>query len=685
LAAWARGITWCCADPADVVPLQPSSADDPPPCEINRSFFEEWAAKLGWTDHDMLGQVRSGVDSRTQCDLAIVLRWHHKGLEKHAGPALDSVEEDAAEGREWISRGSPHLPTVPCRLVAKNVAVRKSWKEVAPGRFEYVIRFRVTTDDSAEEHELAASRNAAMPRDEWPELALPEVAHLGRAVAILKAVMPEAAAGAIARLAFEAGLRGETIVLWALDLSDAYRKLAINRAEQWLQCFIWYDGVRQDRRCVFGAAHMVQFFERVSTFLLAVVRYRQREFDRGRPYSAARQQWLDQRGSSDVAFGMVYIDDLIGCCVHGAGEPIRRRTNAENAVADSSAEETRVEAHVSIAARTCAEAGWAAKLAKTQIGERIDPLGFAVDSAGAGRIFVPAAKRHGLDVELQAMQGAAGAALRRDSLEETQGRLVHVAAVVVEGRPHLEPLYTFLRVRKEVVSRGGVVAKLKPRKLDVCGAGPAQRRFQQAVRWWRAAVAADLSVPLAPRLVFPPAGEAGVVLCFQDAARERGTGFGGFAPFTRPGTVEKQLLVCAQMWPEDLREALYTNRLSMPAGELFAFVCLVATICHHVAGVTHAISFSDASAAVAAINSERSGSPQMQALLSWFYELCPELQSLAVWIEGKDNERADDLSRGRGEAVVREAREGGWEPHALPPPPGAFEVLRAIAALPHFD
>ena len=141
------------------------------------------------------------------------------------------------------------------------------------------------------------------------------------------------------------------------------------------------------------------------------------------------------------------------------------------------------------------------------------------------------------------------------------------------------------------------------------------------------------------------------------------------------------------MWPADLREALYTNRLSMPAGELFAFVCLVATICHHVAGVTHAISFSDASAAVAAINSERSGSPQMQALLIWFYQMCPRLQSLAVWLPGKRNTRSDAQSRGVGlaAAVEREAASAGWEILSLPPPPHAFEILRSIADIPNSD
>ena len=36
----------------------------------------------------------------------------------------------------------------------------------------------------------------------------------------------------------------ERVALWAIDLSDAYRKLGVQRSELWQQCFIWADGVR---------------------------------------------------------------------------------------------------------------------------------------------------------------------------------------------------------------------------------------------------------------------------------------------------------------------------------------------------------------------------------------------------------------------------------------------------------
>ena len=89
-----------------------------------------------------------------------------------------------------------------------------------------------------------------------------------------------AQAVAIARSVAQAmGIRAsasvyERIALWALDLSDAYREIEVNRSEWWQQGFIWYDGVRLDMRCVFGSAHMPGFFQRVSTFVLAIAAYR---------------------------------------------------------------------------------------------------------------------------------------------------------------------------------------------------------------------------------------------------------------------------------------------------------------------------------------------------------------------------------------------------------------------------
>ena len=359
LAPWAREHIWCCEDPADCVPVRPSTAADPPPCEVNRDFFEEWGERLGCIDHDMLEQVASGVAGRSACEHATVLRFHHKGLQANFAPARKSIEADAAPDRAWISQGKMHLQYVPARLVARNCLPQHKWKEAPDGTFFQVLKWRVTTDDSIEEPEQAASRNAAMPRDEWPELSLPTPGLLAEAVAILKAAIPEQLAASAAQALAEAGIAGEEIVLWALDLSDAcdarveegrrpagdarptacprggppgsaghgtglggaitpprrprYRKLAVQRLELWQQCFIWSDGCRVDRRCLFGAAHMVQIFERVSSFVLRVVRVRQEEYDRLHPHSAPRRAWAERRAEAagtlaELIFSMVYID-----------------------------------------------------------------------------------------------------------------------------------------------------------------------------------------------------------------------------------------------------------------------------------------------------------------------------------------------------------------------------------------
>ena len=233
LAPWARGDIWCCDDPNDCVPVQPSTAADPPPCEVNRSFFAEWGAKLGCTDKDMLEQVASGVAGRSACEHATVLRFHHKGLQANFRPARKSVEADAEPARGWISKGAPHLLYVPARLVARNCVPQHKWKEQPDGTFIEVLKWRVTTDDSMEEPEEAASRNAAMPRGDWPDVDLPTPRLLAEAVAILKARMPEQYARAIVQALAEAGIAEEEIVLWACDLSDAYRKLAVQRLELW--------------------------------------------------------------------------------------------------------------------------------------------------------------------------------------------------------------------------------------------------------------------------------------------------------------------------------------------------------------------------------------------------------------------------------------------------------------------
>jgi hypothetical protein len=236
-------------------------------------FFAEWGAKLGWPDEDMLRQMTvTGADSRTECEWDTVIMSHHTGLRDNISPAKAQVEEDTRQG--WLVEGRHHLWTVPARLVPKNVVTMRKWKlQVVDGelRLGRVTKFRVTTDDSMRADKVSAadgttppqSRNSGMDKDGFAPAQLPSIQTLGEAVAVVRATA--AAMGLMAsRTVFE------RVALWALDLSNAYREVQVNRSDHWLQQFIWADGVRLDKRCVFGAAHMPGLFQRVSTFVLAV-------------------------------------------------------------------------------------------------------------------------------------------------------------------------------------------------------------------------------------------------------------------------------------------------------------------------------------------------------------------------------------------------------------------------------
>ena len=179
-----------------------------------------------------------------------------------------------------------HPFTVPVRLSPKNVAIQLKWKMV-DGTLTQVAKYRVPTDDSYEA-EGVGSRNGGMPVEDWPPCELPTFRDLGEAVAILKAaraaVRTEVPLTAINRIA-----------MWAMDLSNAFRELAVARQEWWLQQFLWDDGLRLGDRCLFGSAHLVGIFERTSTSVMAVAHYKSTADDGDQPPDAARRAWARDR------------------------------------------------------------------------------------------------------------------------------------------------------------------------------------------------------------------------------------------------------------------------------------------------------------------------------------------------------------------------------------------------------
>lgn len=512
---WARGVVWDASDPRDCKPVRCTTRADPPQSSMNSGFFDTWAAELGWLDMDMVEQVATGVVGRAECEKDTVLMIHHTGVKKNFKTFEDSVRADSAEERGWISRPYEHLPFVPCRLVAKNVAEQRKWKlDADTGELTEGVKLRVTTDDSAEAEAdgfAPASHNNSLPREEWPDTTLPGPRTLAEAVAIVKA--------AARRLGLDRReLEAERIALWALDLSDAFRSLPGQRAEHWQHCFAWLDGVRVDVRCIFGSAHMVGLFQRVTTFVLAVVARRIASYDDERPYSRERRRWMEVRerelgGVQRCDYQQIYLDDGMGLTVLGRGESA---TSAEGEP------ESRAEAHLRIACETFIEAGWGVQRTKVQIGYTIDPLGLTVTTEGRGALACPEVKRQGMLRDIRAQlqppvvkttsrsarkrrqqRGGAAATVAREDVERLVGRCLHLAMVEPGAAPYLQPMYRMREARRATAAKNGRRVMVRPKRLAVAGDKPGQVAYRESLLWWEARLTEGLVVPLAPRAHFP--------------------------------------------------------------------------------------------------------------------------------------------------------------------------------------
>ena len=454
----------------------------------------------------------------------------------------EMVESDTARG--WIDRGRPHLATVPARLTPKNVVRQLKWRLSAEGRLHNKVKWRLTSDDSIVA-DGSDSRNSTTGEDALLNPNLPTILDLAEAAAIVKA--QSAAMGL--------GLKGreiERVALWAIDLSDAYRMLAVARHELWLQGFVWADGIRLDRRALFGSAHLVQLFQRISTFVLAVARVKIDEYDAQHPYSGARALWLDGRKEvlgleRSCSTANIYIDDAFDLTCLNEGEPMRGSARGPaHASATLHVEpggrvtlriltnHSRPEAHLAIIRHTFNQAGWDVGVDKIQLGWRLDLLGFAISAEGRGRVFVPEAKRQGMLVDIlsQVEPKAVDGSVLREEVDTLVGRVSHLAAVAAEGNSYLQPMFAMARAKRRAIVKqalpgGGtrrIKRKVQPRRLHIKGVTNRQEAYQECLGWWQAAFRSGFSVPLAPRLTFPKPGEPGCAFLVSDAAREGGDG-----------------------------------------------------------------------------------------------------------------------------------------------------------------
>ena len=666
-------------NPNDIRPLQPYSEADPVPQTVNAAFFTRWAAQLGWTDHEMIRQVTvSGVEAQSACTKSCIIMGHHGGLRRHYAEADKLIAEDTVRG--FTRPGRAHPWTFPFIATSRNCVERKVWKLIGE-KLKQVIKWRVTTDDSIAIDE-EVSRNDGIDPERWHRTGLPLPQTLAEAVAIVKAI-----AKSMGIVASQAVL--EQIAVWALDLTHAYRMLSVQRAEWGQQCYVWHDGMRLDLRCLFGTASMVEFFQCVSFFVLSIARKRIREFDAQHPYSDAREAWRRWRAAhvpptdgepNDVcSTAYIYLDDGLGLTPVGLDEQLQGRANAAEQPVQISlhverqidgtftvamltfAQLSRPQSHLQIAKHTFSQAGWHVVDEKVQLGLEIDELGLHCATPGDGSLTMPEAKRRGMIEDIKAQQPAPIGTLQpqgrvsREEMDKLVGRCGHLAQVAPEANAYMAPMHRMLHAKVTVMTKGRRRLRMQRTQYDVSNESPVAVDYQRSLRWWRHALEAQISVPLAPQLTFPALGEQGVGFMFTDAAREEGTGHGAF---TMIKAADRLVFVCIDpRWPQDVLHALQTNVLSMPAGEGIGAVVFADVMARVLPGLTHLYIFTDSTAVVAAINSNNSESPQMNMIVRWLFDRQPNLQLIAIHQPGKRNNSADGLSRSESQRVEREAAE----------------------------
>ena len=668
--SWARECVWDATDPEDCVPMQPS-LDEAPPQGARPSFFVAWANRIKWPDHDMIRQVAlTGVESNSKCSKATIISGHHRGLREHFAEANESIEADRERG--FISEGRRDLFVVPSFLVPKNCVERRVWKLDESGQLHHTSKWRVSTDDSISiEGEI--SRNEGMDAEEWAKPGLPSPRTLAEMVAIVKSKTDEMN---ISATRFEA----ERIALWAFDLSHAYRELAIQKMEQGHQCFCFWDGVRLDRRCVFGAAHMVDFFQRVTSFILAVGRFRIREYEAQHPFSPEREAWRQWRKRElgvDEGCGQscIYIDDGLGLTVlepneklegdiHFHSKPVKAGLGVEgggHVRLSTYVNMSRVQIDLAVMRTTFQEAGWGIAEDKVQLSMQLQQLGTLLSSEGEGILTVPEAKRQGMLVEISEQQNpqAADKAVPAEHVDGLVGRALHLAMLAPEANATLQPMYAMKEAKRAVGRRSdGSVVRVRPSRLTVCGDKPAQQAYQLSLDWWAQALEDGISCPLAPRLTFPELGEEGAAFMFTDAAREARTGMGAFT-FVQDAEGQLIFLFFKERWQAQTLADLQADKLSMPAGECLGAVIFADALINALGGVTHLSIFTDSMATKDAIQSSSSGSPQMNVIVQWLFQRHPSVQFLAIHQPGVRNSAADGLSRSAAESVRAEAEAAG--------------------------
>ena len=137
-----------------------------------------------------------------------------------------------------------------------------------------------------------------------------------------------------------------------------------------------------------------------------------------------------------------------------------------------------------------------------------------------------------------------------------------------------------------------------------------------------------------------------------------------------------------ERWPADVIEALQSDRISMPAGEMFTMVVALVAFAEVLPGLRHAVCFTDSMATKAVLTSGASPAPQLNEMALWLFGRLPGVQILSIHQPGKRNDAADAISRADLAKVLSEVGEAGWRHVRVPIPGDAWALARRLLRLP---
>jgi len=689
---WARGIVWDCRDPDACVPLTRSSASDSDPehdslfpgRKLNRAACRRVADELRWHDTDIIEQIcGGGIEVRSDCELDTVLTFHHDSLVAEIEMAVADVAAGIEEG--WVKPPSRHLPFVPCRMQPRGVVMQARSKVVDGVLVEY-LKPRITTDNSFGGID---SVNAGVV-DSDRAVILPSGQTYGRAWAICQTAYDDHPT---------ANARG-----YVVDAEKAYRFCPVQRADLWLQCFLWWDadgstGAAVDTRMGFGGAFAPNRYERVSLFAAAYAQRLQDEFDAAQPPPASVRRWSADRAAliregllegglehAAARFIQAFIDDQSGVAGDDRVVPpasvahlVVDTTHMRAAGCNPPPPHSRVFVHAKLTMLALHTLGLVAAPEKVFVGSPLPVLGLSFNGDSL-RIECPKGKRDAIsavcakEVERVELDGT----VDRDAAGRLVGRICNISQVAPELRPLLRGGYAVVEAPTGG-RRGG-----RPTALVTLAAGSLTHTgWLSLLRETPTILRSNLGAAMAPSLRAPGRQTAGTLTITADASGVDGVG--GYAFLAgRPQTV----FILSALWPTDVQHALTAAAsqeqarlrdvgrgdpfLPMPAAELFAQIEIARQV-QRIDRVTRVAGVCDCEPAVNVINSIYSPNSFLSSLLDGISP--PATHWVAAHVRREFNEDADTLSHPDLAHTVRAAaRAANLEVVDLEP---EFDRLRA--------